>query len=58
MSKNSKVRRQLATARAMKGQKGPARTAKKTTKKRTWFAIKDGKINAPVRKTESVEDVE
>lgn len=37
MSKNNKMANKLAKARAMKMTKGPASTAKKNTKVRTWY---------------------
>lgn len=51
MSKNSKNARKVREAKRVgeqrkKGNKGPARTKKLTTKKLTWFAKKDGKLGA------------
>lgn len=51
MSKNSKNARKVREAKRVgeqrkKGNKGPARTKKVTTKKLTWFAKKDNKLGA------------
>jgi len=41
MSKNAKNARKLAKKRAMKGQKGPAKTTPAHGKKNAWFQKKD-----------------
>lgn len=51
MSKNSKNARKVREAKRIgeqrqKGNKGPARTKKLSTKRLTWFAKKDGKLGA------------
>jgi hypothetical protein len=51
MSKNSKNHRKIVLARSVsaqrkKGNKGGGMTKKATTKKMTWYALKDGKLGA------------
>jgi len=63
MSKNSEMRNKKsnakqATSARKSGSKGPVRTQKKTTKKNTWFARKDGKVQsaAPTQRTNTEQE--
>lgn len=58
MSRQSKMRRKAELAKQFKGNAGPARTQKKTTKRNTWFAKASGKV-APAstpKRTDGGED--
>lgn len=63
MSKNSKMRNKKSAAKQAtsvrkSGGSGPTRTQKKTTKKNTWFARKDGKVQSagPSQRTNTEEE--
>lgn len=61
MSRNSKNAKRVKEAKAWSeqrknGNKGPATTQKKSKKKKTWHAIKDGKYDGPTPVVKKQQD--